>query len=76
MATWTQYTYVNGELKYEPKKRSADDMVGLFAQMHFLKQAGDDITVNADTDDEWNITEYKVIRTLKGKKLFYRFVKG
>lgn len=74
MAKWTQYTYINGKLAYEPHERSADRMVELMAQMHFLRQAGEQIEVHVKTDNNFNVVEYTATRNMKDKTAFYRFI--
>lgn len=75
MTKWMQYTYVNGELKYGPTVRTADRMLELFAQMHFLRQAGEDIAVHCETDEDYNVTAYLVARPKKERPVSYRFVR-
>lgn len=72
---WTQYTYKNGELAYGPTPRTADDMVRILAQLHFLRQAGEDLTVGQDVDKNYDTVAYSVTRNLKDRTLQYQFVK-
>ena len=73
MNTWIQYTYRDGELT-STLERTADDMVRMLAQMHFLRQADEDITVGIGAEDElFNITCYTVHRRYKDEEVYYRF---
>ena len=76
MAKWAQYTTINGTEKREPIIRTADEMLDIFIQLHFLRQSGEDIEVNRYfTDDHLN-AEYTVHRNLDGKTIEQRFVKA
>ena len=69
---WIQTTYVNGELKYEPRELSADDMVRRFAQIIFLKQSGDDIELHVkEHDDMYEVTQYEAIRKMKDRTVVH-----
>lgn len=72
---WMQYTYVNGELKYSPKVRTADDMVRLMAAMHFHRQAGANVTVNVETDNKFSETAYIFHRVMQDRVVINRFEK-
>lgn len=75
MANWTQYTYVDWELKYEPKTITADKMVETLMSCLALKKAGSNIEVDQKTGYQFETTEITVTRVLENKTLFYRFVK-
>lgn len=73
---WTQYTYINGERKYEPRELNDTAMMKRFAQIMFLKQAGEDIILKATNyDDMFEITEYTVIRILKDCEVVYKYTR-
>lgn len=56
--------------------RTDEKMLGLMAQMHFLRQAGEDITVSEECDDDWNVVAYTAIRKYKeGTFCTYRWEK-
>lgn len=58
-----QTTYVNGEQKYTPHYLSPDEMVARLAQVLFLRQSGEEIVLQQDTDDMYRATRYIVSRT-------------
>lgn len=60
---WRQFTFKNGTLAYEPKDLTNEQMVARFAQIMFLKQAGEDISLSIlEHDDMWNAIKYEVVR--------------
>ena len=71
---WTQYTYKNGELAYDAHHRTPDEMLDLFAQLHILKQAGEDIEVHrSEVNGAYQTIRYCVNRETKGGLLTYVF---
>ena len=72
---WMQYTYVNGELKYSPKIRTADDMVRMMAAMHFHRQAGADVTVGVEENSRFETTAYIFHRVMSNRIVINRFEK-
>lgn len=77
MATWTQntlVTYNDGTTKkYEPRLRSADRMVGLLAQVSFLRQAGEDIELHQETDNDFRVVRYIIRRHAKDREIVNTF---
>lgn len=71
MATWIQTTtatYKTGMVKtYGPTTRTADRMVAMFAQISFLRQAGEDITLDQEVDDNYHPIRYIIHRHLKDR---------
>ena len=72
---WTQYTYKNGELAYDAHHRTPDEMLDLFAQLHILKQAGEDIEVTrSEVNEAFQTIRYLVTRKMQdGVVLHYVF---
>ena len=65
---WKQETYVDGELKYEPKYLSEGKLARRFAQALFLNQAGENIELKIiSCDANYNITAYKLTRQMKDR---------
>lgn len=71
MARWMQKTYVNGELKYEPKMKTDNEMMERFAQIIFLKQAGEDIELHQTVNDNYEAVEYTATLKLKDRTVVY-----
>ena len=58
--------YVNGKQKYGVNvEKTAEDMVRLLAQLHFLKQAGEDITLDRTINERCEVTRYIVTRKMR-----------
>ena len=58
--------YVNGKQKYGVNvEKSSEDMVRLLAQLHFLKQAGEDITLDRTINERCEVTRYIVTRKMR-----------
>ena len=73
---WTQKTYVNGELAYEPKKLDDTMMMKRFVQIIFLKQAGENIIVHAlEHDDMFEVTQYTVTRELDDRIVVHEYTR-
>ena len=71
MARWMQKTYANGELKYEPKMKTDNEMMERFAQIIFLKQAGEDIELHQTVNDNYEAVEYTATLKLKDRTVVH-----
>ena len=79
MKKYIKNVFVNGEQKYGVNvEKSAEEMVEMFAQLHFLKQSGEDITLDCDVDAKYQTTRYIVTRRLKDRVVVhtYEIVEG
>lgn len=74
MNNWKQITIKNGEVTNECIIDS-DKFVGLLAQMHFLRQGGEDMTLLPETDSNYAITAYVCTRCHKDVVVVTRFEK-
>lgn len=65
MKTWKQITIKNGEVTSE-RTIDSDKFVKLLAQMIFLRQAGEDLTLMPETaDSDYSVTAYVCTRCHK-----------
>ncbi len=70
MKKYIKNTFVNGKQKYGVNTEvSAEDMVANFAQLHFLKQSGEDITLESKVNDEFETIMYIVTRKMESGKV-------
>ena len=64
MKTWKQITIKNGEVAHE-RIIASDHFVKLLAQMIFLRQAGEDLTLMPEADSNYAVTAYICTRVHK-----------
>lgn len=74
MANWKQITKTPSK-EYEPRIIDSDKLVSLLAQCHFLKQAGEEISLQSETNDKWEVTAYILHRKVHGGTAIIRFEK-
>ena len=74
MSTWKQITIKNGEVASE-RIIDSDRFVSMLAQMIFLRQAGEDLTLLSETDSNYAVTAYVCTRNHKDGTVVTRFEK-
>lgn len=75
MNTWKQITIKNGETTNE-RIITSDHFVQMLAQMIFLRQAGEDVTLLPEADSNYAVTAYICTRVHNdGTLVVTRFVK-
>lgn len=74
MAYWKQITKTPRK-EYEPRIIDSDKLVGLLAQCHFLKQAGEEITLHSETNAHFETTAYILYRKVHDGTAITRFEK-
>ena len=67
---YKQLTYVDGVLKYK-RHIDSDKLVQLIAQAMILKQCGEDITLDVQRNDKFEITSYNIKRIFENGKVVY-----
>lgn len=65
---WTQITKVDGIIESEIK-RTDKEIIQLFAQKHFLRDAGEDISMSQRINDSFEVECYISLRKLKDKTI-------
>lgn len=74
MKKYIKNVFVNGVQMYGVNvEKSAEDMVGVFAQLHYLKQAGEDITLTQEVNDRYEATQYIMTRRLKDRVIVHTY---
>lgn len=76
---WMNTTLVNGVLKYSPTEKTDSEVIRILAQVSFLRQSGEDITLNIYQENPatHEVTGYEIIRmaTTDGRLITNRIVK-
>ena len=74
MKKYIKNTFVNGEQKFGVNTEvSAEDMVANFAQLHFLKQSGEDIKLDRELNEEYEVSRYIVTRKMDDKTVVHTY---
>ena len=76
MSKWIKYVYINDVLKYQPEVIDVEKLLSIIAQVTFLKQAGEDITLNIAGDDVMFYTkQYIIIRKLSDRVVTHKYIR-
>lgn len=75
MAKWKQTTMVDGVIAYPERTINSDELLRMMAQMHFEKQAGADFTLEAETNEKYEVTAYIFVRKKPYRTVINRFEK-
>lgn len=67
---YKQLTYIEGVLKYK-RHIDSDRLVQLIAQAMLLKQNGEDITLDVQRNDKFEVTSYNIKRVKEDGKVVY-----
>lgn len=74
MKKYIKNVFVNGVQMYGVNvEKSAEDMVATMAQWHYLKQAGEDITLDRELDAEYMPCKYIMTRKCQGKTIVHTY---
>lgn len=74
MKKYIKNVFVNGEQKYGVNvEKSAEEMVRSLAQWHFLKQSGEDITVDQKVNEKYEAVQYIMTRKLNGQTIVHTY---
>lgn len=71
---YEQRTYINNVEEYESKVLTADEMVRRLAQIMFLRQSGEDIRLTTETDENFEVTKYIMIRNYSDKEVIHHYI--